>query len=55
MDGIDQFSGRVEVCVNEDWASICRDGFGQADAERACEMAGFSREGNEDVGIFLCM
>ena len=37
MDG-DQ--GRLEVCVNSAWGTVCSDAFGASDAAVACEAIG---------------
>ena len=36
MDGNDDFEGRLEMCVSGQWGTVCDEGFGQIDAEKAC-------------------
>ena len=41
------YEGRLEVCVNGAWGTVCSDGFDSDDASVACQsMEGFDRNGN---------
>ena len=38
--------GRVEVCINNAWGTVCDNFFGQDDAETVCaSIGGFNRTG----------
>ena len=38
--------GRLEICVNNAWGTVCNNSFRQIDAEVACDqLEGFQREG----------
>ena len=41
----DKFSGRVEVCINGQWGSICDDGWGLNEAHVVCSQFGFTSYG----------
>lgn len=41
-NGVPQLDeGRLEVCVNNVWGTVCGNGFDVLDANVACKMAGF--------------
>ena len=37
--------GRVEVCVNNEWKTVCDNGFGNVDAKVVCRQLGYSSTG----------
>ena len=37
--------GRVEICFNDRWGTICDDEFGKQEASVVCRQQGFSPEG----------
>ena len=47
--------GRVEVCYDGRWRSICRDTWSREDAAVACYQLGFSRAGDEISGELCFM
>ena len=45
VGGTNEFEGRVEVCVNNQWGTICDRNWEAAEAAVACRQAGFSSTG----------
>ena len=40
MDGSNLLDGRLEICINDAWGTICRSLFGQNEAEVVCAHLG---------------
>lgn len=51
VGGPDERQGRVELCNDEAWGTVCDDWWGTADARVACAQLGFSRDG--ELLIFM--
>ena len=48
--------GRVEICLNNEWGTICDDNWSTDDANVACAVLGFSSNGEIlSRTLYLCM
>ena len=46
--------GRVEICVNNQWGTVCDRNWEAAEASVACRQAGFSDQGWFSVFLHVC-
>ena len=46
MNGSDPSEGRVEICINNAWGTVCNNLFSTADAQVVCtQLGGYNPEG----------
>ena len=49
MGGNIENEGRVDICINNLWGTVCDDSWGNTDAVVVCRQLGFSVQGNHQL------
>ena len=56
VGGSNQYEGRVEVCINDQWGTVCDDFWSGSDATVICRQLGYAYTGSElTIYIFLVL
>ena len=50
--GTSSMQGRVELCNNNQWGTVCDDSWGTPDATVVCVQLGYSRTGKESYSAY---
>ena len=49
LSGGSSQQGRVEICINNNWGTVCDDGWSTVDANIVCRQLGYSNAGKDTI------
>ena len=55
VDGSDSSEGRVEICINDEWGTVCDDSWSGNDAEVVCRQTGNSGGNNNHCPLIFLL
>ena len=50
--GVDNTEGRVEICINDQWGTVCDEMWDVSDAAVVCRQLGLNYTGNRSTFVF---